>query len=173
MKTFLTILMLCATLSVFAQAPPPHAASTQTWRTGELTWSDQIVTPIADCIPTDTLATIAEPPPQYRVINGRYYYNWTCVNIAKEVLCPSPWRMPALADFEKMDGATRNVVLSSGWGYGGLVVGSTLDGQGSSAYYWSSTESDQKAAYYLRTLNGSVHVYFTSKHHGFLVRCVR
>ncbi|MDR1415608.1 MAG: YggL family protein [Odoribacteraceae bacterium] len=117
---------------------PPHFVSDQTWVIAGLTWSDRVVGAPVGCVYTDTLSRIlgTSPPAQYKVYDGRYYYNWTCVDAYSTQLCPSPWRVPSPLDFSNFD-FTVIPTLVSEWGYGGFAYGDmrSVDTCGS---YWTS-----------------------------------
>jgi hypothetical protein len=107
-------------------APPPDAASTQTWTFGEQTWSDLIQ--ISACNkPGFTLSndnTSCRSDKSGKDGTLRYYYNWAYVLANAATLCPGPvWRVPSDADFKSLV-ATPGVTYSSlanAWGLGGYV----------------------------------------------------
>jgi hypothetical protein len=148
-----------------------YAASTHTSTFGAQTWSDAIHSP--NCHKDSFDASDTEPQCRY-YSNGdgtRYYYNWAYVNTYKSTMCPSPWRMPTLDDFN---------TLSSGggeaWGsHGGRVNPNTnkIENIDNHAYYWSATQHDSRHAYHLLIYGGALNVPRTSKQAGFQVRCVQ
>lgn len=90
------------------------------------------------------------------------------------MLCPSPWRVPTLQDFETLVDNTTYTVLITAWGYGGNANGSSMDGVGSYSYFWPSTEYSSSGTYYLRYSSGSLLVgNNANKSYGFQVRCVK
>jgi uncharacterized protein (TIGR02145 family) len=117
-----------------ARNPPPYAVSTQTWGIGDLTWSDRIVArspwPGSHCATTE-----------YLDYEGRFYYNWNCVNAAAAMLCPSPWRVPTDDDFRTLFPTVSGTIITPGWGYGGYYYGGEFHDVATHGYLWSSTVS--------------------------------
>jgi hypothetical protein len=155
------------------------AASTQTWVFGSRTWSDRIVANPSNCSSTTTLS---KPPPsaQYLVgSNGRYYYNWTCVDAAQATLCPYPWRVPLLSDFNTLISAlggniqTARDALKAAWEYGGDVGDGTIYGETSRAWYWSLSGSDINGAYGFTYTSTYILTQINQIAGGFQVRCVK
>jgi hypothetical protein len=152
---------------------PPNAASTQTWVFGNQIWSDRIVASPSNCINTDMLSTDMYPPAEYKVYDGRYYYNWTCAYNNRTEMCPSPWRLPSVTDFNTLASATDATTLIDAWGFGGAAEGSDMRNVDFTASYWSATEYTIYCPYYLGYLSG--HVYpeaAANKYYGMQVRCV-
>jgi uncharacterized protein (TIGR02145 family) len=175
---------------------PPDAASTRTWTIGSQTWSDRIARELvsgpAGCDKTVEFYISTNPPAQYKVYGGRYYYNGACVNIVQSTLCPSPWRVPTQSDFVALDqafggsGSSRQQVAQSwitdnyltAWGgsYDGYGLGPYVQGIGTDAYYWSSTVVYNNTEAYILSFNTSGQVWpdtHSSMHAGYGVRCVR
>ncbi|MCL2028757.1 MAG: hypothetical protein FWG79_09785 [Bacteroidales bacterium] len=126
-------------------------------------------------------------------------FSWCAVMTHAAVLCPSPWRVPTCQDFINLDvalggdginrsgaDAVRDKLIdvsgTSGAGqfWGGAYVGycnstGTLSGQGSTAVYWSSSESTTTSARYLAfDTDGIVNPQVNNnKDNGFALRCVR
>ena len=154
---------------------PPHAASTGTWTFGKQTWSDAIRIP--ECNKSSFADSNTDPQCRSYTQDGNtwYYYNWPYVNKHAATLCPSPWRVPAEADFEILSGNTNGAALSNAWGYGGYANGSSMSSVSSNATYWSSTQvsSNTNYAYYLLYGSGGLYVNFTNEYYGFQVRCVK
>ena len=67
------------------------------------TWSDAVRKTPADCIESSTMRS-SETGPTYHVLDGAVYYSAPCVSAASASLCPSPWRVPATSDTEKLKG---------------------------------------------------------------------
>ncbi|MDR3180730.1 MAG: hypothetical protein LBT61_02235, partial [Prevotellaceae bacterium] len=90
--------LLCNCSKEETVTPPPYAASDETWKFGNLTWSDAIHDPACD--KSDFRGgMINDDPPE---ADGRsytykkktfYYYSWLYVYENAERLCPSPWRV--------------------------------------------------------------------------------
>jgi uncharacterized protein (TIGR02145 family) len=114
-------------------------------------------------------------------------FSWCMVKHYAAQLCPSPWRIPTSEDFCTLDkiltgrsscgSSSTSAVYIGAWGgtYGGLCYGSFY-GQGSYAYYWSSTEYDSSYAYCLRYTSSNVvnpQDRSYNKQYGFQVRCVK
>jgi hypothetical protein len=98
------------------------------------------------------------------------------VDANKTTLCPDPWHVPTSDDFAALVDNTDAAMLESTWGYGGYAYGSYIYDGSTYAYYWSSTEysSGSYDAYGLGY--GSSYLgagYYTPKHLGFQVRCVK
>jgi hypothetical protein len=158
-----------------ALTTPPNAASTQTWVFGEQTWSDAIQIP--DCNKTDFTNDYNNPQCRsYTSDKLRYYYNWAYVNQNAATLCPSPWRVPSQADFNMLVSNTTASTLHSDWGFGGYCMSSgSVSYQGTSAYYWSSTENSSSTnnAYFLSYTSSIFYSQDnTYKNSGLQVRCV-
>jgi hypothetical protein len=101
MKKILTIMMFCGFMSAFAQAPPPHAASTETWEI-ELPngvtqiWSDYINLPECNKEEYDD----SNKADCHRSEEIFYAYNAGYVEKYVDKLCPAPWRLPTSKDVE-------------------------------------------------------------------------
>jgi hypothetical protein len=101
-------------------AVPPFATTYQTWRFGSstLTWSDRINAPTTECTliqPTKTNGT----QPEYLVssCDGRpyYLYNYACLAIIGESLCPTPWRWASLNDYASIGTLTAEDLALDTW----------------------------------------------------------
>jgi hypothetical protein len=99
MKKIFTIMLLLGFVSAFAQAPPPHAASTETWEIekGDVTyiWSDYINLP--ECNKEEHSESKADC---HRAEGLFYKYNTDYVEKYADKLCPAPWRLPTSKDVE-------------------------------------------------------------------------
>jgi uncharacterized protein (TIGR02145 family) len=187
----LTAGTLTRTVSVSQDvAPPPHAASTQTWTIGEQIWSDAIQIP--DCNKDAFEESLTNPQCRSYTADGNmyYYYNWAYVSQMANDLCPSPWHVPTAQDFVTLDinlgGDGENRFDMPSWieesyidAWGGSRNGSAYSDEirsmGSAGFYWSATELDDTNAYYLYfSASGLLFVNNTGAYYGgFHVRCVR
>jgi uncharacterized protein (TIGR02145 family) len=146
---------------------PSNAKTTTTWTVsgngGVQVWSDVINVPACNKTTYSASSTTASCRN-----NGSYgyLYSWVYVKKNANTLCDNGWRVPTNDDFCNLDknlnsstscsshssGALGSTYNGSAWGgaYGGYC---TADGQltrvGSRAYYWSITELNSTAAYYL------------------------
>jgi hypothetical protein len=166
------------TITVRPLTTPPCAASTQTWSIGSQTWSDRIVCAPSECASTSTFSndyftTVA----QYMAhTNGRYYYNWPCAKAASHTLCPEPWRVPLLTDFNTLLANTNSEYMSSNWGYGGAIIPSGLISSDTVGEYWSTSECEEWGEYggcvfrYGATFT-AISMYYSSI--GEQIRCVK
>jgi hypothetical protein len=152
---------------------PTTAYSTGVIVFGSQSWTDHIVATPAGCANTDILYSSSLPPAQYRVSNGRYYYNWTCIDSYPTQLCPSPWRVPTSSDVNTLISNTDATTLLGLWGTGGIAIGNTIDNVGQNAYYGVSTELDSDNAYLLRYFSGTLDLDYTQKYRAPQVRCVK
>jgi uncharacterized protein (TIGR02145 family) len=179
---------------------PPGAASTQTWVVGAQTWSAPLRKAQAGCTSaTDFVYEYPLTVAYYRSSNlytgSGYLYNWKCVNEQQANLCPSPWRVPAKADFVALDialggdGSARNNVetvawinstYTAKWGavYGGVVDGSSITGGGEKASFYSHEEYSTTGGYSLTvdikpSYTMVLPVGWLPKYMGAQVRCVR
>jgi uncharacterized protein (TIGR02145 family) len=166
------------------------AASTQTWTFGSssLTWSSAIQIP--ECNKDDFTGDANSQQCRSSTATGGYYYNWPYVNTNKTTLCPSPWRVPTVSDFEALYAATTPEALYNTWSILGYINGSNniaeggiTSGEDSMMIYWSSQEYSDASldrAYYLyvrykvdtNSFEGSPHD-AGFKTNGFPLRCVR
>jgi uncharacterized protein (TIGR02145 family) len=174
----------------------PPGAGTQTWVCNAQTWSGALSYSVAGC--TDSPSFAGSNPPtvaRYRSTNlypnSGYLYNWKCVDEQGAVLCPSPWRVPMMSDFETLDACFKNMTeygsvgsrdwmaatYENLWGvvYGGYSNAIDLVTHGTWSYYWtpeslSSTQAKRPGLNYngARQLGTSA----GAKLGGFQVRCV-
>ncbi|MDR3350508.1 MAG: hypothetical protein LBN98_02515, partial [Prevotellaceae bacterium] len=100
---------------------PTHAASTHMWTFGEQTWSDAIHIP--ECNKDDFSRSDTEPQCRSYTedANTWYYYNWPYVNQHAAILCPSPWRVPTIADYNELNANAPYEVRPASWWVGGYV----------------------------------------------------
>jgi uncharacterized protein (TIGR02145 family) len=157
--------------TITVMADTPRMYSTNTWVYGSQTWSDRIVGAPSGCTQSNNLGNSTNAT-LYKVYDGRYYYTWACVN-NQSTLCPSPWRVPSLSDFNTLVNNTNSWTLASAWGYGGYAYFDIMGIVNSAATYWSSSEYDSSYAYYLNYDNSVLGVDYASKPSGFQVRCVK
>ena len=116
-------------------------------------------------------------------------FSWCAVARFKEILCPAPWRVPTREDFEALDialGGTGdddfqrdtnlvNLYLNR-WGgtFSGVHMRDNLTGQGSTARYWSLSETDAHLAFHLFLSSTGVNSQMSGhKHFALSLRCVR
>jgi hypothetical protein len=84
--------------------PPPYAASAQIWTIANQTWSDVINVPECDHDAFTNSHSVAYCRSLTTDGGKWYYYNWPYVNAKKNtLLCPSPWRVPTVADCISLD----------------------------------------------------------------------
>jgi hypothetical protein len=154
---------------------PTTAASTSTWPLGDQIWSDRVVGAPSACTQV-TQFSYATNKAECKIFEGRYYYSWTCVMNHKDVLCPSPWRVPELAAVQKVLDKYGHATLVKYWGTGGFFSPSqsTLV-QPDGGFYWTTNAYQYGNADAFR-------MYFSQDDHdhnrvnranGIQVRCVR
>jgi hypothetical protein len=186
MKKILFLMTIAAVAIAFAgcskdddddsNKTPPYAASTQTYKFGSQIWSDAIHDPA--CNKADFDGGSSEAPKAdgcSYTDDGRtyYYYSWPYVVEHAIRLCPSPWRVPTLEDFETLANNTNGNALSTLWGYGGYPRNSSMYNVSSDAYYWSSTEVGNYM-YYLNANNSGLYMFSNGyKYTGSQIRCVK
>jgi uncharacterized protein (TIGR02145 family) len=162
MKKFL--LLSFAALLLAGNCPaqtPPHSASTQTWTFGNQVWSDAIQIP--ECNKTDFTESDETPDClSYTFVETiRYYYNWSYVNANKNTLCPAPWRVPTLEDFEVLLQHTTTTTLMDAW---------KLESDDSC---WTTTASGSQNAYYWAYVCADMGIVNGRRYDDMRVRCVR
>jgi hypothetical protein len=171
------------TISVTQAAIQLHIATTQTWTLGNQTWSDRILCP--ECNKETFEDSYTDPQCHSYTESGKtfYYYNWSFVNTDQAAMCPAPWRVPTLQDFDALVGITDVATLISDWNYGGHASGGGVDAMGAS--YWSLSESNanDKNAHSLfffsdmPFVDGGMpfmeNIFLFSKNYGMQVRCVK
>jgi uncharacterized protein (TIGR02145 family) len=165
------------TLRVVPDATLPPYSSTLTWTVGTQIWSGALSNPVAGCVSTTNFGSDYVPSNAYYLKSGLYsgsgyLYNGKCVNDRKSTLCPTPWRVPTLADLVTLDkalggtgvtGELNQPVSHAGayvgiWGgvYGGVYTIQTLNNAGSHMVYWTCETSDTAAIYILRVTTANV-----------------
>jgi hypothetical protein len=82
--------------------------------------------------------------------------------------------VPSKTDFDHLKDRSSANELRSAWGgvYGGVARGASVEYAGSFNAYWSSSESGTNA-YVVRYGGGYLDVFYTVKHDGYQVRCVK
>ncbi|MDR2087671.1 MAG: hypothetical protein LBP72_10960 [Dysgonamonadaceae bacterium] len=107
------------------------------------------------------------------------WFTWCMVATYADVLCPSPWHVPSLDEFQTYYNAETNVGVTvkygmHGWLLGGCAYGGSVDNTGPTGYYWSSTEDSSDSGYYA-LVNSSLFSpsSYTYRYFGFSLRCVR
>jgi uncharacterized protein (TIGR02145 family) len=161
---------------------PPYAASEETWKFGDQTWSDAIHDPAYDKLDFDG-GSSETPKADGRSYTYKketfYYYSWLYVDENAKLLCPDPWRVPTKSDFEVLkDNITDIDDLYDAWGYGGYMFSTIkyydpMRDVSTHAYYWSSTKSRDDTAYSFRYGYDGLSVDHASPIFGLQVRCVR
>jgi hypothetical protein len=149
-------------------------ASEQTWTFGEQTWSDRVVLTPDACDSTNALSSV-DLKKEYRIHDGRYYYTWACVLVARFDMCPSikGWRVPTREDFKYLVRYATGSQLYEAWGVGGYAYGRALRNESLTGYYWSYTSRDSNASYGLSYHEGYTKVTLHVQHSGRQVRCVK
>jgi hypothetical protein len=180
MKKILLLIMCVPTLlgaqEVAAADTFARFASAGTWTFGEQTWSDRVVVPARACDSVTVLSS-KELKKEYRIHEGRYYYTWLCMVVARFELCPpvQGWRVPTREDFKYLvryaTGST--LYLYEAWGVGGYAFGGALRDESLTGYYWSYTVGGQHTAYGLSYHHGYTRVSLRSQTSGRQVRCVK
>jgi uncharacterized protein (TIGR02145 family) len=165
-----------------------YTASTQTWTFGSQTWTDRVETTALPCsVSTADISEMSYSAPEYKAIDGRYYYNFSCVINNSEAMCPSPWRVPTKDDLDLLQ-----TIIHSGNGTYFICTAQTCSGyyvcqacsieEGAAyAYLWSTTYAACQGsgscayAFDMRGLHEgtgtNVRALVTSS--GFPVRCVK
>jgi hypothetical protein len=154
---------------------PPNAASTQTWKFGDQTWSDAIRIPA--CNKSDFMDSFTSPDCRSYTYGSTtwHYYNWPYVIANQDKMCPAPWRVPTNDDFMRLEENSKREYIIAAWGLPGYAYGHTLSSVGGHGYLWSSTEDYNNMKSFI--LDYSHEDYRSSivsdKSHGMQVRCVR
>jgi hypothetical protein len=106
-------------------ATPPLAASTQTWSfgTSTLTWSDRIIVPDCDrpVFKTDGSSEYCCSYQFSGELLKRYYYNGPYAVKYASIMCPEPWRVPTLGDFNHLIAMSPQPDLPNLWGKYGWI----------------------------------------------------
>jgi hypothetical protein len=147
---------------------------TDTWTCGSQTWSG-LLRNAAGCTSMSALSTSNPPPAQYKD-NGTtygYYYNWTCVNDYATTLCPSPWRVPTLTDFNTLVNCTTYDIIIQAWKLPGYADAGRVNHAGSAAWFWAITSVNAANAVDLNIFNGTATVGQGEKRFGYNAKCVR
>jgi uncharacterized protein (TIGR02145 family) len=183
------------TLRVVPAVDPPPNSGTLTWTVGTQIWSGALSNPVAGCTQATNFGSTNPPTVAYYRSTGLYagsgyLYNWKCVNDKKSTLCPSPWRVPTLADFIALDNALGgngtnraeslswvNSTYGNQWGsvFGGYLEGGTLYNAGTVFSYWGADTYSSSMAYHLRYWeDGTISPEnSTQMSRGVQVRCIR
>jgi hypothetical protein len=156
----------------------PPGAGTQTWSTcsSSQIWSEPVR--IATCDQESFTMSTTNPYCRSYIWNNikYYYYNWTYMNTNKNTMCPSPWRVPTVADFTALinclgTSSQNGKYYPENSTWGGALAGAVDDdvkGFGT-GYYWASNASVINFA--CGGLNPNT--YGTGAQYGVQVRCVR
>ncbi|MDR2086455.1 MAG: hypothetical protein LBP72_04685 [Dysgonamonadaceae bacterium] len=117
------------------------------------------------------------------------WFTWCMVAWYADVLCPSPWRVPSLKDFQDYSGITTTDDYTyeiygrpadkvseaiDGWLLSGFADGSDTYYVGSHTFYWSSTPEGMKGANSADVVSALFRAEaYNHRHSGFSLRCVR
>jgi hypothetical protein len=151
----------------------PSVISADTWTCGTQLWSDVLIEP-AGCAKTTSLST-STPPAQYITFaeTPGFYYNWTCVDLHGDTLCPSPWRVPSRTDLDNISVCGGLTWRISNWPAYGFVQVAALQNNGLEGTIWSSTRYSTTYAWRANWyLSGVGSVSDNPIHLGHNVRCV-
>jgi hypothetical protein len=171
-------------ITVLETPPPPEGACSENlWLFGSQLWTDRICVAPDECTESYDLDGWRPMPPQYTGRdNGVYYYNWVCALVAKETLCPSPWRVPTYGDITLLASHIIDpAVLISEWGTQGWINGQSIEHEGFVGEIWTT---DTQFPYDISDINWVLDAYVLmwdpdifeldpkNTHHGRTVRCV-
>ena len=108
------------------------------------------------------------------MLEGRYYYNWTCVDKYSTQLCPDGWRIPSQTDFIDLMSATTAESLKSEWGSAGGVWDFEVN-YTYVDYYWTASAMLSDSARAIRFANNGQRLWLDNnvKSTGFMVRCIK
>jgi hypothetical protein len=168
-----------ATASGTITVVPQYAASTQTWVYGSQTWSDAIRIPECNNLSFNISNTSPDCRSYTPEKNTWYYYNWVYVNNNANVLCPSPWHVPTLAECQMLVSNISVEVLRDTWGFGGgIASGNANCCPTTRFYFWSITSAGDKASGFFGCMNDSllgtyIATFEDYKYYGMMVRCVK
>jgi hypothetical protein len=151
---------------------PNTAISTTTWIIGSQTWTNRIVVAPSACTHSNTTSELHYSIGQYMIVDNRYYYNWTCVNRAADVLCPSPWHVPTLDDANTLAATVDGYPMYPDWG-GVTWVDDEGFVEAGSPRLWTSDEIDTAYAWQIRYNREGTFLESGHKRLGFQVRCVK
>jgi hypothetical protein len=154
----------------------PPGAGTYTLTCGTRIWSGVLRNDVASCAAVSSLNTSNPPPAQYLERGGTYgyYYNWTCVNDAKDELCPSPWRVPSGSDYNALTSCTTANVIDSQWPLNGVYTSASSAAFTGWRYYWTSDSSSTIKGCFSRDKgSGDRGIWCDDKSWGMQIRCVR
>jgi hypothetical protein len=100
---------------------PPNAATTLTWTFGSstLVWSDYVNKTLDLCDYADPPVSVVYGN-KYSITDGKYYYNYSCAANSSSTLCPSPWRLPLVADFQAEKTLGNHTLMLNAWPKTGL-----------------------------------------------------
>jgi uncharacterized protein (TIGR02145 family) len=110
------------------------------------------------------------------------WFTWCMVATHADILCPSPWRVPATEDFCQYvnDSPTNtnstNEIKSGidGWLLGCYVYSGSVYGVGTDGYYWSSTRYGTDHGYYAKVTGSDFYPSnYNLRYGGFSLRCVK
>jgi hypothetical protein len=82
--------------------------------------------------------------PKFAVIDGIYYYNWSCADINMEQMCPTPWMMPQhyyVTDFTDLK------LLHSQWSHSGRLTSDGWDHDEDGEWFWFYSDGYNDESY--------------------------
>jgi uncharacterized protein (TIGR02145 family) len=163
--------------------PNPPGAGTNTHTCGSQIWSEQVR--IADCNKSSYTNSTTVPHCRSYTYNSivYYYYNWAYVDTYGATMCPGPWRVPSVTDFENLvsclgTSPTNGIYYpeSSTWGgaLSGYAGASIMNDMGINGSYWSATGNGVGNAYSMVfTTSYATVLGIGGKEFGHSLRCVR
>jgi uncharacterized protein (TIGR02145 family) len=113
------------------------------------------------------------------------WFTWCMVVNYADILCPSPWRVPSLKDFQDYSGIesgnTKSIYGSvvggsniHGWLLGGYVSGGSVGALGTRGFSWSSTPLGSNKGYTAHVNHAEFYPQGDqTRNYGFSLRCVR
>ncbi|MDR3133099.1 MAG: PEGA domain-containing protein [Prevotellaceae bacterium] len=101
-----------------------------------------------------------------------HLFSWCMVANYDTLLCPSPWRVPNKADFDRLEKNTTGSYLTSQWGLSGYARASQMANVESQGYILSRSEYSSVFAYNLGYHSNRLSVEAPNKQYGMQVRCV-
>jgi hypothetical protein len=166
-----------ASATAFVNGQQPFY-SNQTWSNfGDgKTWSDNVTARPPGCTETTALTTANNSPQYIKAGTGnRYFYNWHCVNLYPDQLCPSGWHVPSADEFGALINATTLAKIIAAWGLsiGGVDAPANYY-QG--AEWWSSNVDPFGGSSGWALAYSSTHgplMWGYEKYHARNVRCVK
>jgi uncharacterized protein (TIGR02145 family) len=168
--------------TLWVASPPPPGAGTNTYICGTQTWSEPVR--IAACDKSSFVYGYDTQDCRSYTWNGikYFYYNWTYVSANEGEMCPAPWRVPVVADFDnlttclgntKFDGVYYGETSTWGGALAGGTQGSDMADVGAVGNYWTATEINWSHAYRFRVSSANAGTMDRTRYWGLQVRCVK